>query len=98
MSPDWLNDETKSDEQAAPCETYSRSIGGDRAASSRKYLFDSATATIRNHDSRMTGTERRRRDVLIAVSSGCVTLAGCSEIRTTQSGYGTAYGYGYGTD
>lgn len=40
----------------------------------------------------------RRRDVLVAVSGGCVTLAGCTDIKTARSGYGTAYGFGYGTD
>ncbi|WP_436345825.1 hypothetical protein [Natronorubrum sp. FCH18a] len=46
----------------------------------------------------MNSTALRRRGLLVAVSGGCVTLAGCSGIRTVHSGYGTAYGYGYGTD
>ncbi|WP_019991861.1 hypothetical protein [Natronorubrum tibetense] len=46
----------------------------------------------------MNGTALRRRDLLVAVSAGCATVAGCSEISTANSGYGTAYGYGYGTD
>lgn len=61
----------------------------------------------------MSGTEPRRRDVLVAVSSGCVALVGCSEsesiepiestaakagaVTTVRNGYGTAYGAGYGT-
>ncbi|WP_440763606.1 hypothetical protein [Natronorubrum sp. DTA7] len=46
----------------------------------------------------MNSTALRRRDLLVAISAGYATLAGCSEIRTANSGYGTAYGYGYGTD
>ncbi|WP_246998330.1 hypothetical protein [Halosolutus gelatinilyticus] len=46
----------------------------------------------------MDSSELRRRDVLCAVSGGCVTLAGCSGVASARSGYGTAYGYGYGTD
>lgn len=50
----------------------------------------------------------RRRDLLIAVSGGCVTLAGCADgtrpddstaaATADQPGYGTAYGQDYGTE
>ncbi|WP_170972343.1 hypothetical protein [Natronorubrum halophilum] len=46
----------------------------------------------------MNSSGRRRRDVLLAVSGSCITLAGCTESAPVRSGYGTAYGHGYGTD
>lgn len=56
----------------------------------------------------MNSSGLRRRAVLIAVAGGCVTLAGCVErgsseslgegTKAVRSGYGTAYGHGYGTE
>ncbi|WP_157524994.1 hypothetical protein [Natronorubrum daqingense] len=46
----------------------------------------------------MTRTDIRRRLLLVAVSGGCATLAGCSELSATRSGYGTAYGTEYGAE
>ncbi|SEH16625.1 hypothetical protein SAMN04487967_2747 [Natronorubrum sediminis] len=46
----------------------------------------------------MKRTELRRRDLLVAVSGGCVALAGCSELSATRAGYGAAYGNEYGAD
>ena len=45
----------------------------------------------------MTRSEMRRRDALLAVSGGCVLLAGCSDTTADQDGYGTAYGAEYGS-
>ncbi|WP_161605549.1 hypothetical protein [Natronorubrum sulfidifaciens] len=45
----------------------------------------------------MTHSGPRRRDVLVAVSSTSLLLAGCTESDASTSGYGTAYGRGYGS-
>lgn len=45
----------------------------------------------------MNSSGVERRDVLAAVSGCSVTLAGCTEIAASQSGYGAAYGREYGT-
>ncbi|WP_222919747.1 hypothetical protein [Natrinema sp. SYSU A 869] len=53
----------------------------------------------------MSSSALGRRDLLVAASSGCVGLAGCTEAgssdteaETTATGYGTAYGNEYGTE
>jgi len=44
----------------------------------------------------MNGSALQRRDVLLAVSGACVTFTGCTNSEAAISGYGTAYGRGYG--
>ncbi|WP_339104086.1 hypothetical protein [Haloterrigena salinisoli] len=56
----------------------------------------------------MNSSELRRRDLLFAVSCGCVAFAGCTDTepaaalagatKSAHSGYGGAYGDGYGTE
>ncbi|WP_408957574.1 hypothetical protein [Natrinema sp. 74] len=46
----------------------------------------------------MSSSNPWRRDVLVAVSSGCIAFAGCSEETAGRSGYGTAYGQRYGAE
>ncbi|WP_161569799.1 hypothetical protein [Natronorubrum bangense] len=45
----------------------------------------------------MIDSDLRRRDVLVAVSSTSLLLAGCTESDASASGYGTAYGRRYGS-
>lgn len=46
----------------------------------------------------MDRSELRRRDLLVAVSGGCVVLAGCTdgELLGGPPAYGEAYGRNYG--
>ncbi|MDS0475537.1 hypothetical protein [Natrinema sp. 1APR25-10V2] len=46
----------------------------------------------------MRSSGLRRRDVLVAVSSGSIALAGCSDGTVDRSSYGTAYGRSYGAE
>ncbi|MFD1565345.1 hypothetical protein ACFR99_17555 [Haloarchaeobius amylolyticus] len=45
----------------------------------------------------MDGSGPGRRDVLIA-TSGILAFAGCTDSTAAETGYGTAYGDGYGAE